>query len=227
MPAPPANFDRLAWIYRGLESVAFGRDLARARFCLLSGLAGAESILILGEGDGRCLERLTAIAPRATFHCIDASAAMLARAAARLPAAARPRVRFEQADARTVALAAGSYDAVVTLFFLDCFTEAEVRTLVDRIAASLRAPAQWLFADFCEPPSGWRRWRARAWLALLYAFFRATTRISARRLPPAEEIILAAGFEPRQAATFQMGLLRTVLFTANPAASTGFAPRSG
>ncbi|HEY3755073.1 MAG TPA: class I SAM-dependent methyltransferase [Opitutaceae bacterium] len=214
MKEAPANFDSLARVYRALERVAFGGDLARARFSLLSSLADAESILILGEGDGRCLERLSTIAPRAKFRCIDASPAMLARAASRLGPVARARVQFEQADARAVELPSGAYDAVVTLFFLDCFTADEVRGLVAHVKPSLRMGGRWLFADFCEPASGWRRWRARAWLGLLYAFFRVTTRLSARRLPPAEEIIAAAGFVPQLTASFQQGMLRAVLFRA-------------
>lgn len=230
MTSAPANFDPLARVYRGLELLAFGGDLARTRFCLLAALADAESILILGEGDGRCVQRLLALAPRARIHCIDASGAMLRQAAARLSPSVRSRVSFQQADARTAELPAGEYDAVITLFFLDCFTAAEVRALVARVVPALRPGARWLFADFCEPASGWRRWRARIWLGILYAFFRLTTRLTATRLPPAEEMIAAAGFAPRLSATYQQGLLRAVLFErviADPAASTGSAPRPG
>lgn len=224
---PAANFDCLAGVYRALEVAAFGGDLARTRFCLLAGLADAESVLILGEGDGRCLERLAALAPQARFHCLDASAAMLARASARLAPDARARVTFEQGDARVAPLPPRRYDAVVTLFFLDCFTPEEVRALVARLLPALRPAARWLFADFCLPPAGWRRWRAQVWLGVLYGFFRVTTRLSARRLPPAEEILSAAGFTPQRAETFQHGLLRAVLFTADRAASTGSAPPPG
>ena len=94
------TFDRLAGIYRGLERLAFGRDLERARFCWLERLSACRSMLILGEGDGRCLERLVRVAPVAHIHCVDASAAMLTRAARRIAGTeAESRVRFEQADA--------------------------------------------------------------------------------------------------------------------------------
>ena len=92
---PAANFDPLARLYRALEYLAFGGDLERARFCLLDHLAGRRSILILGEGDGRCLARLLPLAPEARIHCLDASPAMLARAGARIAntAAQSPRAR--------------------------------------------------------------------------------------------------------------------------------------
>ncbi len=87
MPAA-ANFDRLARIYRALEFLAFGGALERARFCFLDRLGGCDDILVLGEGDGRCLERLVGLAPHARIRCVDSSPAMLAVAAARV---ARPR----------------------------------------------------------------------------------------------------------------------------------------
>jgi ubiquinone/menaquinone biosynthesis C-methylase UbiE len=207
------GFDRLARIYRGLEFLAFGRDLERARFCLLDRLRGSREILVLGEGDGRCVARLVHAAPAARIRCVDASGAMLARAAARLSdPAARARVVFEQADACSLPLPAARYDAVITLFFLDCFLPEQVAALVDRVRGSLQPGALWLWADFAEPRRGWNRWRARASLRVLYAFFRWQTGLPARALPPAEEILARAGFEREAEREFQGGFIRGALF---------------
>jgi ubiquinone/menaquinone biosynthesis C-methylase UbiE len=213
-PVTP-DFDGLARIYRGLEFLAFGRDLERARFCLLDGLRDCREILILGEGDGRCLSRLVRAAPAARFRCVDASGAMLARASARLKdPAERARVDFERADAFSVPLPVGRYDAVVTLFFLDCFGPDQAAALVERVRGSLRPGARWLWADFAQPRRGWRRWRARASLRLLYLFFRWQTGLAARALPPAEEILQCAGFEREAEREFQGGFVRSALFRA-------------
>jgi ubiquinone/menaquinone biosynthesis C-methylase UbiE len=207
-----ANFDRLARIYRAIEFAAFGADLERARFCFLDRLSGCREILVLGEGDGRCLERLARLAPAANFHCVDASAAMLARARARVDGLnVNRRLTFTQADARSLVLRPGHYDAVVTCFFLDCFPPEPAAALVARVAASLRPGALWLFADFVLPPRGWTRWRARLWLAVLYAFFRWTTGLSARALPPSEALLAAAGFRVVASRDFQRGLLRSAV----------------
>lgn len=209
----PANFDRLARCYRALEFLAFGRDLERARFCLLDRLAGCESILVLGEGDGRCLAQLIRAAPRARIHCLDGSAAMLARARARIAGSgAEARVTFAQADLRTEEFPAQRYDAVVTLFFLDCFDAGTASAIVARIAPALQSGACWLFADFAIPPRGYRRLRARVWLALLYEFFRWETGLGTRELPPSESLIRSAGFAPLETREHQLGLIRTVFF---------------
>jgi len=207
-----ASFDRLAGIYQTLEFLAFGGDLERARFGLLDRLAGCKSILVLGEGDGRCLRRLSRLAPEARIHCVDLSAAMIARAAARLAPAEQERVRLQCANALSLELEAGAYDAVVTLFFLDCFTGPEVEQLVKKIGAAARPEALWLFADFTLPAKGWRRARARVWLAVLYAFFRWQTSLSARSLPSSEAIMRADGWRELESRSLQSGMLRTAIY---------------
>jgi SAM-dependent methyltransferase len=208
----PTNFDRLASAYRGLEYLAFGRDLERARFCFLDELQTCQSILVLGEGDGRCLARLVTIARGARIHCVDASAAMLAAAAARLAPADRSRVEFTMADARTVSLSPHGYDAVITFFFFDCFTEAEVGAIITRIRPRLSAQARWLFADFVLPAGGWAKVRARLWLFVLYTFFRWQTHLPIRALPPSEAALERAGFRRHASRELQHGLLRTAVF---------------
>lgn len=82
----------------------------------------------------------------------------------------------------------------MTHFFLDCFQREELAALVSKIAASATTDARWLLADFREPDRGWRRWRGRAALALMYGFFRAATGLSASRLTPPDGFLKAGGF---------------------------------
>jgi len=213
------DFNGLARVYRLLEFAAFGRDLERARFCFQDRLASSQRILVCGQGDGRELARLAAIAGHAEIHCIDVSAKMIARASARLRDADRSRIVFHHLDALTSPLPLGPFDAVTTMFFLDCFTDAQVRELVPRIATTLSPGAQWLWADFRMPERGWSRLRARATIALLYAFFRWQTGIPARELPTAEAIIAAAGFVSDACIDRQGGMVRSQLFRGRAASS--------
>jgi ubiquinone/menaquinone biosynthesis C-methylase UbiE len=205
------SFDRLARIYQALEYVAFGRALERARFAHLDRLQNCRSILVTGEGDGRCLERLLRAAPQATVDCLDLSPAMLARASARLAGQeAAARVTFRQADLLTAVLPAAHYDAVVTLFFLDCFTALQMEVVMARLHDSLEPGAVWLWADFNVPAQGLARLRARLWLGVLYAFFRWQTGLPARELPPVESFFAAKRYEVLAERSFQQGLLRSV-----------------
>ena len=211
--APP-NFGRLARIYRALEFLAFGGDLERARFCFLPELAGCESILVLGEGDGRCVARLAGLAPRARIDCIELSPAMVARAAERLRGQnGAERVTFITGDVFAQRLPPAGYGAVVTFFFLDCFSTAQVGELIGRVGRSLRPEARWLWADFVEPARGWRRWRGRLWLAVLYTSFRWGTGLQTRALPESEAALAAAGWRAVRSREYQQGLLRSAVFT--------------
>jgi ubiquinone/menaquinone biosynthesis C-methylase UbiE len=207
------SFDRLASCYRLLEFLAFGPDLERARYCHLDRLRDCRAILVLGEGDGRCLVQLVRRAPLAQVTCVDFSPAMLARAAARLSAADRVRVRFVQADLLQESVPAGPHDAVLTLFFLDCFTAAQAAGLIGKITATLHPGAIWLWADFRLPERGLARWRAAAWVKILYFFFRWQTGLPARELPPAEELIQRAGLLPIVHRDYQRGLVRSAVFS--------------
>lgn len=206
------NFDSVAGIYRVLEYAAFGRALETARFAYLDRLQACRDVLIIGEGDGRALERILRLAPVASVRCIDSSAAMLTRAEARINPADRSRVTFEHADARTVDVPADSFDAVLTLFVLDCFTAADVERVVARLVAGLRPNGLWLFADFVVPEKGWSRLHARAWVTFLYAFFRWRTGLEVRDVPPSEEILHAAGLQTVESRTLRGGLLKTVFY---------------
>jgi len=217
MSAPGNGFDGLARWYRALEFAAFGRDLERARFGFLGRMAGCGDILLLGEGDGRCAARLAALAPRARIHCVDSSPGMIAAASRRIAAAgAGARVTFECADLRTFSPASCGYDAVATLFVLDCFDADGVAAVVSRVSPGLRPGAAWLFADFVVPPGGFARLRARAWLAVLYAFFRWRTGLGVSALPPSEDILASAGWRRTEWLDLSGGLLRSAVFERRP-----------
>ncbi len=217
MKTPAHGFNRLARVYRAIEFLAFGGDLERARFCFLERLRDCRNILILGEGDGRCLAQLLETAPAARIHCLDLSAGMLARARARLSTSAAARVTFEQADLLTHALPTATYDAVITFFFLECFTPGQTAGIVARVRASLQPGATWLFADFVLPPRGFARLRAQAWVGLLYLFFRWQTNLTARFLPPSEELIEQAGLERTALRVLQGGLVHSAVYATRPA----------
>ena len=141
---------------------------------------------------------------------------MLIRAAGRLFAAAQrgvvadiSRVGFEQCDIHAKTFPAARYDAVATFFFFDCFTSEQVDAIVARVLPGLTPDARWLFADFTMPPGAIAQWRARAWLAALYGFFRWQTRLDARRLPPSDEILRGHGLQCIGEKRFDRGFVRS------------------
>ena len=106
----------------------------------------------------------------------------------------------------------GGFDLIVTHFFLDCFRPEELAALVAKIAESAAEDAQWLLTDFREPESGWRRWRGRAALALMYGFFRVATGLSASRLTPPDPFFETAGFRLASRRLANFGLAHSDLW---------------
>lgn len=203
------GYDRLAGVYEGLELLTFGPQLWRARTAFIDSLTSSRHILILGEGDGRFLSDLLALNPHARIDCLDLSRAMLAKAARR---SGHPsRVRFIRADATDYRVLgrylARDYDAVVTLFFLDNFTADTLRRLVPTLAARLRPGGVWLQSDFRLPERGWRRWRARVWLGVMYAFFRWQAGIEADEMVDVTGWLEQAGGGLEHTRYFSAGLL--------------------
>lgn len=185
------NVDRLARWYRWIEYAVFGRALERHRSAFLGRLATARRILILGEGDGRTLARLLDAAPESRVDVVERSAKMIALAKKRTVNV--DRVRFVLGDALEMSWPEEHYEGIVTCFFLDCFTEAELRGLVEKLACALTARGEWLISEFTIPSEGWRRWKAKKWIEIMYGFFRLTTGLRVRDLPPIERVMSEAG----------------------------------
>jgi SAM-dependent methyltransferase len=196
---------RLAGWYRWIEYAAFGRALERRRFAFLPRLASARRVLVLGEGDGRSLARLLALAPLAVFDVVEISPEMIALARQRAGNSAR--VNFFCQDARMVSGPPAQYDGIVTHFFLDCFVEEDARRLVRLLASTLTPDGIWLISEFAVPDKGWRRIHAQIWIAIMYRFFGIATGLSARALPPIERLMREAGMSRTDQEKARAGLM--------------------
>lgn len=196
---------RLAPWYRWIEYAAYGRALERRRFAFLRRLSGARRVLVLGEGDGRTVARLLKIAPRAEFDVVEVSPEMIALARGRVGSSAG--VHFQQSDARVQEWAAGSYDGIVTNFFLDCFTDQELGPLVRKLAEALAPEGVWIVGEFAIPAGGWRRLHAHIWIWTMYRFFGITTGLRAQRLPAIERLMREAGMMRVEQQSERAGLM--------------------
>ncbi len=203
-PAPPlshspgADFGPVARVYDALAGLAFGGALRRAqRATLAAGLPPepAPRVLVLGGGAGWVLSEIWRQRPRAQVLYLEVSAAMLARTRARLrrhPAPAGAAVelrRGTEADLRP----GEQFDAIVTFFVLDCFTEAALPGALARLHAAHAPGAPWLVADFRPARRGWRRWLLWA----MYRFFGLTVGLRAQQMPPWPQGLVALGWRPR------------------------------
>ena len=173
------GYNRLARVYETLERLAFGDLLMEARTCLLADLDPPAKILIVGEGDGRMLERVLEYFPNAYVDCAEQSQAMISESQKRVSSS---KVRWLRRDITTFQPERASYDLIVTTFILDSFVGETLSELVKSLVEGLKPAGQWYYADFAVPERGWVRVRAQLWLTLMYAFFRWQTGLKVNSL---------------------------------------------
>jgi ubiquinone/menaquinone biosynthesis C-methylase UbiE len=205
------SFDRIAPYYRWMELILAGGKLHRCRTAFLGQIPTPKNILLLGEGHGCNLVEYRRRFAEAKIACVDASAGMLAQARQSL---VRNNlkvngVEFIHDDVLNWVPPPSRYDLVVTNFFLDCFRPDQLELILSKVAACSTPDANWLLADFKMPPSGWRRARSGIILWLLYAFFRAVTRLPARKLTRPDLILLKHGFVLRDRIDIEWGMLHS------------------
>lgn len=222
------SFDRLARAYQPLERLLFGGLLQRTRTAHLNHLQAARRVLVVGEGDGRFVERLLRSNRTCDVVVLDASRGMIERARSRV--GGNPRVRFCCDDARTHAFAdQAPFDALVTPFFLDCFEGDELRQVVSRLTRQAEPGACWVIADFClserRSSSWWRRcWWQRCGLWLLYRAFAALTDIRARRLCDPLPLLAELGWQLHAEQRFAAGWLRSCVLQRSDAEAQSALP---
>jgi len=198
------NFDRLASVYDGLGTMAFGGALHASQCTLLDALPPGGRVLMIGGGTGRFLSEFLARNRGAAVIYVELSEAMLRRAAARLTADDTERVTFRHGSWDQIA-GDEVFDLVCTQCFLDCFAPSELAPVMDRLDTCLAPNGAWLFHDFDVSGRGplSRAWR-RAVVRVLYSFFGLVCGLQPRALPN-----LAAAFDTRgfveSAATEHLG----------------------
>ena len=191
------NFDRLAAHYHWMEKLFAGGLMQRCRTTFLSRTKNCRRALLVGEGTGKFLVESLRFSPQIQITCVEHCGGMIEQTRQRLSAEKLDcsRIQFQQMDVLDWIPPSEKFDLLVTNFFLDCFRAEQLQKLVPLLAESTTADAVWLLADFRLPESGWRRWRTKIILAMLYAFFKLTTALSANWLTPPDNFLRNEGFK--------------------------------
>ena len=209
------DFNLIARPYRWLEYLTLGRALERCRTHYLPQLHDCRHALVLGDGDGRFLGQLLAYNRHLQADAVDTSTTMLGLLRRRSEAATPDggtRLRTHHCSALTFPLR-GRYDLIVTHFFLDCLTQADLNTLVARVASDLAPGSLWLVSDF-RIPVGAMRLPARILVRGLYFAFRVLAGLRTTQLPDHATPLAQAGLI-RIAHQYSLaGLLTTELWQA-------------
>jgi hypothetical protein len=125
---------------------------------------------------------------------------------------ARRQIHLHHADA-LVWKPTGSYDLIVSHFFLDCFFPQQLEHLFDRILPHAQPGAHWLISEFAIPAQPWRAFPARALVTLLYRIFGLLTGLPVRTLPDHATALRERGLVLQHERSYLGGLLCSQLWS--------------
>jgi ubiquinone/menaquinone biosynthesis C-methylase UbiE len=217
----PARFDRLSHIYRWMEYLSFGPHLQRCRSLRIDEMASCERALVYGDGDGRFLAELMRHAPEIQATAVDASSEMLLRLAQRLPPGARVRrIHGDALECDPAEFPEAKFDLVVSHFFLDCFDEVEITSLLARVHAAIDKSALWIVSDFSIPQQKPARFLGMLVVQGLYLAFGLMTGLKTRQLPNHARVMREAGWMLEDRRELLLGLLVSERWRFSPIGSS-------
>ena len=146
--------------------------------------------------------------PQSQLTCVEGSGRMLARARQRTAGSLTPITWIHSDFFHWMPVPDEKYDALVTCFFLDCFSPPMLAEAVEKLACCAAPDAVWIVVDFAVPPRGPARWRAKVVHALMYTFFRLFTSLPARKQTEPDNLLRMQGFQLEARKEFEWGLIR-------------------
>ncbi len=101
-----------------------------------------------------------------------------------------------------------NFEVVICPFFLDVFTEANLKLVLNRIGDLADKGSQLIVADFQDTG----RFEHRMLLKLMHWFFRIATRLEGRKLARIEHFILQEHYEVKARSTFRNGFVFSAVY---------------
>ncbi|MEP2669994.1 MAG: methyltransferase domain-containing protein [Cyclobacteriaceae bacterium] len=197
------RFDRVVPFYDALANFVFGRSLKQSRECNLEEVAQHADVLVLGGGTGKWLNKLLDGNKDCRVWYVEASGKMMNEARKNLKG--KDQVVFIHGTQETVYIQ--KFDVVITHFFVDMFTDMELRVLADKISGDLKDGGKWIVADFVNE----KIWH---WIFLkgMYLFFNIMGVLDLGFLSDWEQIIKEKGFKSSSVCSFYSGFIRSIAF---------------
>ena len=189
------SFDRVANYYAWMEKIVFGNDLEKIRNVHLKLIDDAESILLLGDGDGRFLKKISETGADGLIVSLDSSSKMIELSRKRLQNTDLEVQYFCQNIKNFEKSESFKPDLIFAHFFLDCFTEDEVILIIDLLSQWSTKTTKIVVSDFFITKTNSISGTYQKLLTqTMISFFRVFCGISANKLPNIPKIMNSKGW---------------------------------
>ena len=210
------NFNWIAPVYDSLSWLVFGRRLQRAQTVFLDQIPDADtsgvgvSLLLLGGGTGELLTHILAKRPDCHVVYLEPSARMVALATRRILHHPGPAMVIFRVGDETTLHPDERFDAVITPFVLDLFTEETLqRRIIPRLRQTLKPGGIWLVTDFINTNQWWQQ----GLLWVMIRFFNLTASIEARTLANWQQALRNAGLARQREQLAVWNMVATEVWT--------------
>ncbi len=200
------GFDILAPVYDKLAGFFFGSAIRQAQFHYIGHIQPGWQILMIGGGTGDLAKGMLDRFQGIHITYVETSAKMVALAAEKCVAYG-DRIDFVQDTVDTIPLSF-HFDAVITPFFLDMFSDNKVGKLVEDLTRRLKPGGKWIATDFKNSPKPLHK----LMLWIMYRFFGLVCNIQARSLPSWEKS-LGKHLCATECKDFYGGFIRSCVYT--------------
>ncbi|MEM9894868.1 MAG: methyltransferase domain-containing protein [Bacteroidota bacterium] len=185
------DFDYVAPFYSSLDHFFFAGELNRSQSFFLSRIKEKEKVLAIGAGNG---QMLSSIPSAAHVDFVEKSGKMMELAKMKR----REGIGFFQTDFLSWETSS-TYDVVICPFFLDCFSETKLDTVIGKIRSHLRKNAVLIVTDFSNKTNPNLIW-------VMYLFFRLFSKLEAKQLLNFREHLEKADFYLVKERVFRFGI---------------------
>lgn len=180
------RFDGIAPIYDFLADIVFFGAIKKAQEIHLDQIPPNARILVLGGGSGRWMRKLFQLNAGCTVYFVEASSRMLKKVEQNN---SEHLEQIELVHGTHLDTPEIQFDAVITHFFLDMFSNDNVVDVIKLVKRRVKKEGLWLVADFVK-----KHWWHSLFLRMMYIFFRVVGSIDARKLPEWQTAIEGNGF---------------------------------
>ena len=198
------DFNKVANVYDALVKLVFGKKLAIAQQTWLPEIQEGSRVLVMGGGTGKILEWLFETHNELNVVYVEAAEKMLEQTQKRQ----FPKAQVELILGTESDIPSGSYDYIITNFFLDVFKPQKLESICQQLHSVLKTGGHLICTDFRETG----KFRHQLTIALMHWFFRAVSGLESSKLQDLQAQLANTGFRLKDEKQYSGGLVFSGLY---------------